>query len=145
LPIWYGNLPEETAYIILRLREYPWRSVAWLVLGLCFIVPFFLGISRDLKQVPVLLAGTAVVALTGLWIQYFLLFAPSLFPNIVSIYFRDFAIAIGFLGLFIRGVVYYLERYPLVPFGDLLIDTRDQYLLRLMEEQSLAEKGGKSH
>ena len=47
LPIWYGNLPEETAWVILRLREEPWRNLAWTVLGMNFIIPFFLGLSRD--------------------------------------------------------------------------------------------------
>jgi hypothetical protein len=135
LPIWYGNLPEETGYIILRLREYPWRSLAWLILGMCFIVPFFLGLSRDLKQVPALLSLTGLIVLLGLWLQYYLLFAPGIYPSSVEIIFRDVGVALGFLGLFSLGVLYYLEKYPLIPFGDLLIDTSDHYLRELDRKQ----------
>ncbi|HMO18711.1 MAG TPA: hypothetical protein PKA63_10420 [Oligoflexia bacterium] len=138
LPIWYSNMPEETGYMILRLREYPWRNVAWLVLGLCFIIPFFLGLSRDLKQVPVFLASTAVLVLVGLWLQYYLLFAPSIYTNEVSISVKDIAMALGFLSTFVLGVIYYLERVPLIPFADLLIDTRDKYLMEL--EKAVAAK-----
>jgi len=139
LPIWYGNMPEETGYMILRLREYPWRSLAWLVLGMCFIVPFFLGISRDLKQVPVFLASTAIIILIGLWLQYYLLFAPSLYRNEISVSLKDVAIGLGFLASFILGVLYYLARVPLIPFADLLVDTRDKYLMEL--DKAVAAKG----
>ncbi len=121
LPIWYANLPEETGYIILRLRAHPWRNVAWLVLGMCFIVPFLLGLSRDIKQIPGLLASTALIPAVGLWIQYYLLFAPSLYPDSVPLTLTDFGVAIGFLGLFASMSTSFLERYPLIPFGDLVM------------------------
>jgi hypothetical protein len=137
LPIWYSNMPEFTGFMILRLREYPWRSIAWLVLGLCFIIPFFLGLSRDVKKVPALLSLTAMLALVGLWLQYYLLFAPALYPNSIGIGFKDFGVCLGFFGLFTLCVLYYLERFPLIPFADLLIDTSDHYLKNLEKKQAV--------
>jgi len=32
LTIWYGNLPEETEYIIIRVKEFPWVYLSWLIL-----------------------------------------------------------------------------------------------------------------
>jgi len=119
LPIWYGNLPEETAYMILRLREYPWRTVAWTVFGMCFVVPFILGLSRDVKQIPVLLALTGLIVAVGLWIQYYLLFAPTIYPNHISINLNDVGVGLGFLGLYGLLSVKYLTSVPLIPFGDL--------------------------
>lgn len=121
LPIWYGNMPEETGYIIVRLREYPWRNIAWMVLGMCFIVPFILGISRDLKQVPILLSLTGVIVAMGLWIQYYLLFAPTLYPSYVSLNMHDVGLGLGFLGVYGLLATRYLSSVPLIPFGDLLM------------------------
>jgi hypothetical protein len=119
LPIWYGNLPEETGWIILRLREEPWRHVAWMVLGLSFIIPFLLGLSRDVKQIPQLLFATGVIVSIGLWLQSYLLFAPTLFPDTLPFGLVDVAIGMGFLATYVGSAFYYLERVPLMPFGDL--------------------------
>jgi len=118
LPIWYGNLPEETGWIILRLREEPWRNIAWLVLGMSFITPFLLGLSRDIKQIPQLLFATGVIVAVGIWFQTYLLFAPTLYPKILPFGFVDFAVGIGFLGLYAKCAFSYLAKVPLMPFGD---------------------------
>lgn len=119
LPIWYGNMPEETQWIILRLRLEPWHSFAWFVLGACFIIPFLLGLSRDVKQVPQLLFATGVIVAIGLWLQHYLLFAPTLFPNYIPISAIDICITLGFMGLYLLSAGAFLERVPLMPFGDL--------------------------
>jgi hypothetical protein len=122
LPIWYGNMPEETAFIILRLRVAPWRDLAWLVLGMCFIIPFMMGLSRDLKQVPVLLACTGIISSIGLWLMMYLLFAPTIYPDHIPVGMLDVAVGIGFVGLFALSAARYLERNPLIPFGDLYLE-----------------------
>lgn len=124
LPMWYGNMPEETGWIITRLREEPWHSVAWYVFGSCFIVPFLLGISRDVKQVPALLSFTALIVVCGLWVLMYLLFAPSpfLFPKEVPLSARELVISLGFFGVFALSCASFLEKYPLMPFGDLYDD-----------------------
>lgn len=122
LPIWYGNMPEETAYMILRLRVFPWRDVAWTVLGMCFIVPFLLGLSRDVKQVPGLLALTAIIPAIGIWLMFYLLFAPSIYPNSVPLGLTDVGVALGYIGAFALSASSYLGKYPLIPFGDLYLE-----------------------
>ncbi len=119
LPIWYGNLPEETAWIILRLREEPWRNLAWLVLGMNFFIPFFLGLSRDVKQVPQLLFATGAIVAIGCWFQMYLLFAPTLYPHTIAIGFVDYALGIGLLAVYFLLAVKFLSKVPLIPFGDL--------------------------
>lgn len=122
LPIWYGNLPEETAWIIVRLREQPWHSIAWFVLGSSFIIPFLIGLNRDIKQTPMLLFATALIPAIGLWVQMYLLFAPTLYPDFVPIDITDILVALGFLGAYVLCAASYLERVPLMPFGDLLAE-----------------------
>ena len=119
LPIWYGNIPEETGYIITRLRLEPWHSLAWFVLGTCFIIPFLLGLSRDVKQVPQLLFATGLIVAIGLWTQHYLLFAPTLFPQYIPLDGIDLLVSLGFMGLYLLCAGAFLERVPLMPFGDL--------------------------
>lgn len=127
LPIWYGNIPEETGWIVLRLRKEPWHSLAWFVLGSCFIVPFLLGLSRDVKQVPQLLFCTGVIVAIGLWTQHYLLFAPTIFPDHIPIGIIDIAITLGYMGIYILCAGSFLERVPLMPFGDLYQKPIQQY------------------
>lgn len=122
LPIWYGNMPEETHYLILRLREEPWHSVAWLVLGLCFFIPFLLGLSRDVKQIPQLLFCTGAIVACGMWLQHYLLFVPSLFPTRVPFSFTEVSVSLAFLGGYLLSVLSFLEWAPLMPFGDLYVE-----------------------
>ncbi len=119
LPMWYGNIPEETGWVIIRLRQEPWHTLAWTVFGLCFIVPFFLGLSRDVKQVPFLLAATGTIVAVGLWLQQYILFAPTLYPENIPLDLMDIGIYAGFMGAFLLCCFSYLEKVPLMPFGDL--------------------------
>ena len=40
--IYYGNIPEETHYVIVRTMPAPWNKLAWVVFIVCFIGPFFI-------------------------------------------------------------------------------------------------------
>ena len=117
--MWYGNIPEETGWVILRLREDPWHSLAWGILGACFFIPFLLGLSRDVKQVPILLCFTGVIVAVGLWLQQFILFAPTLYPESIPLNIADIGIYASFMSVFLLCCLSYLEKVPLMPFGDL--------------------------
>jgi hypothetical protein len=87
-------------------------------LGLSFIIPFMLGLSRDVKQIPQLLAATGALVAIGLWLQSYLLFAPTLFPHHLPFGLVDFLMGLGFLALYALSSLCYLSRVPLMPFGD---------------------------
>lgn len=61
LLIWSGNLPEEIEWYLRRI-EGGWQVVAWVLFLFYFAFPFFLLLSRDIKQRPERL-GTAASAL----------------------------------------------------------------------------------
>lgn len=119
LPIWYANWPEETGFIITRLRVQPWQSVAWVVLGTCFIIPFLLGLNRDIKQMPSLLLATGTIAAVGGWLMMYLLFAPTLFPDLLPFSLTDLLLSLGFMSAFLSSCAWFLARVPLIPIGDL--------------------------
>jgi hypothetical protein len=99
LPIWYGNMPGETEWVIIRLHDQPWQSIAWVVLGASFVVPFFVGLSRSARRLPLLLFATGLIVAAGLWLEHYLLFAPTLYPHELPLGLVDLYITLGFLGV----------------------------------------------
>ena len=49
LVIWYGNLPDETRYVIWRVIYDPWAALAWTVLIVVFVIPFVVLLFRRIK------------------------------------------------------------------------------------------------
>jgi len=76
LVIWYGNLPEETGFVFARLWGH-WLPVGRAVFIGMFLIPFFglLGVSP--KKVRATLGLFAVISLTALWLERYLLVMPS--------------------------------------------------------------------
>ena len=98
LVIWYGNLPEELSFLMVRSTG-GWASLTWVVLGLCFLVPFTALLTRRMKQ-PHLLPLVSVVVLVGMWLERFLLVVPSKESGFKLVWF-DLLISAGFLALFL--------------------------------------------
>jgi hypothetical protein len=117
LPIWYGNLPEETQWMILRVREYPWKGFAYVVFGCCFVFPFITLLSRNLKKSPFAYAAVCLVIFVGIWIQDYLLIMPQFYPNEISLSFLDLGIFLGFLGIFGYTTRSLLSVVPFVPIS----------------------------
>ncbi len=75
--IWYGNLPEETRYVILRVKLSPWEPLAWVILFMILIIPFFVLLSRKVKLKRGPMIGLTLLILVGMWLERFILVAPS--------------------------------------------------------------------
>ncbi|WP_305045931.1 hypothetical protein [Geoalkalibacter sp.] len=67
LLLWYGNLPEETGFIVERLRSPGLRNLALLVIFACFLAPFAGLMARRVKESAALVALAAVAVLAGLF------------------------------------------------------------------------------
>jgi Ni/Fe-hydrogenase subunit HybB-like protein len=119
LVIWYGNLPEETRFVILRVNSAPWKYLAWTVLILSFAVPFTVLLSRKAKMKRgVMLAVTGTI-LIGMWLERFLLVAPSLWKGRdLPLGFSEFLISLGFLGLMSLSLLWFFKRFPSLPISD---------------------------
>jgi hypothetical protein len=77
LATWYGNIPEESAPLLLRWQGV-YRPVTEAVLVAVFFWPFWLLFSEKLKRRRGTLAFGAATVLLGLWAERFLLVLPSL-------------------------------------------------------------------
>ncbi len=119
LVIWYGNLPEETRYIILRIRQTPWEMVAWTVLSVCFVIPFLTLLNRRVKMKPLPMLLLTGAILVGMWLERLLLVAPSLWKGkALPLGFPEIAITLGFAGLMALCTMFYLRTFPPLPVSD---------------------------
>jgi hypothetical protein len=112
--IWYGNIPEETAYVIERTMAVPWRTVAWTVLIACFVAPFFILLNRKIKTRPRFMIVLCSVAIAGIWLEHLLLLGSPLSHSAHSLPLgiSDVVISLGFLGLMLMAIAYFLREFP---------------------------------
>ena len=114
LVIWYGKLPWEQEWIVHRSGA-EWGPLGLLVIVLCFVVPFSGLIGERPKTVPVWLGGIALLALAGLWLERYLLIAPSLHEaGSATITIWEPLIGLGFLGLFGGASHWFLSTFPMI-------------------------------
>ncbi len=112
--IWYGNIPEETAYIITRTFIAPWNRIAWTVFAVCFVLPFITLLNRRIKAVPQAMIGLCSLVILGIWLEHYLLLGPALEVQTGGIPLTpaDLFIALGFIGLLLATVLGFLKHFP---------------------------------
>ncbi len=133
LVIWYGNLPEETRYVILRVQQTPWKMVAWIVLAVCFVIPFLTLLNRRIKMKPFPMLCLTGFILVGMWLERLLLVAPSLWQGgSLPLGFQEVAITLGFAGLMALCLMFFLRAFPPLPLSDPLFQ-------RYLEKQKAQE------
>ncbi|UCF95095.1 MAG: hypothetical protein JSW39_13405 [Desulfobacterales bacterium] len=112
--IWYGNIPEETHFVIKRVALLPWNHLAWTVFGVCFLLPFFILLNQKIKTKPAFMIILCTAIVVGIWLEHLLLLGPSLAPNVAALPLRleDGLISLGFLGLMAIAVIYCLNIFP---------------------------------
>jgi hypothetical protein len=115
LPHWYGNLPEETQWMILRTREEPWKTLGWVTFTMAFIFPFITLLSDDLKKTPLAFTVVALVALCGVWLEKYMVIMPEISPHRIPLSIVEVGIFLGFFGGYVLAIRGFLSRYPFLP------------------------------
>jgi Ni/Fe-hydrogenase subunit HybB-like protein len=112
--IWYGNISEETAYVIQRTMLSPWRPLAWIVFVLCFIAPFLILLKRNVKMQPRFMMVLCSLVIFGIWLEHLLLLGPALnhHAKTIPMGMSEILITLGFLGLMVFAVSSYLKVFP---------------------------------
>ncbi|MGK5092835.1 molybdopterin oxidoreductase [Deltaproteobacteria bacterium TL4] len=121
LVIWYGNLAEETPYLIIRSVEEPWRTLFVLLFFWLFISVFFGLMPRTLCRNPNFVRAAAVYVAVGQWLSIYLMVVPSLQePGNYHFYFglHEIMITLGFLGGFLLCYLTFLGKVPILPISD---------------------------
>ncbi len=138
LVIWYGNLPEETPYLILRMQSVEWGWMFWVLFFLMFFIPFFGLMSRTACNSIWFSRLIAVDVLVGVWLEKYFLIVPSIQENNASAglidasgglpgfspNFYDISITLGVLGIFLLSYFWFLQRVPAVPISDSLFEKK---------------------
>jgi hypothetical protein len=112
--IWYGNIPEETHYVIERTVMVPWSALAWTIFIVCFIIPFVILLNKKVKTKPVFMMILCSMIIIGFWLEHLLLLAPAMSHDAhsLSLSVSDGLITVGFFGLMVIAVSFFLKRFP---------------------------------
>jgi hypothetical protein len=120
--IWYGKLPWEQAWIIRRSGEL-WGGLSATVIVLCFVVPFAGLIGRKPKMKPALLSFFTAIILFGLWLERYVMLAPSLHHEGDPIFtIWQPLIGLLFLGLYVGAVRWFLNTFPAIQVWQPMVD-----------------------
>lgn len=114
LPQWYGNLPEETQWLIVRTRDFPWKPLGYLTFSCAFVIPFVTLLSQDTKKNPTTFTMIAGVIFTGLWLEKYMFVMPQLSPDSIPFGLVDVGIFVGMLGIYGLSVQGFLTRFPII-------------------------------
>jgi len=114
LVIWYGNIPEETHFVILRTMVQPWKTLAWTVFIMGFIIPFVVLLNRRVKTKPVFMIVLCSMVIIAIWLEHLLLLGPSLNRQAVSLPLdlSDVLIFLGFFGLLVVSLSVFMRTFP---------------------------------
>ena len=111
--IWYGKLPWEQSWIVTRSGE-AWGGLSAAVVVLCFVLPFAGLLGRKPKVTPPILATFTGIILVGLWLEKYVMVVPSLHHGEGVFSWWVPAIGLGFLGLFVLSVRWFLSTFPVI-------------------------------
>ncbi len=144
LVIWYGNMPEETSFVVARLGSQfiqdtwylegfwtrvaePYVKITLLAWILCWVVPFWVLLGQRPKKTPAILGTVAFGSVLGFWIERYVLVTPSLVPPesagapnslLALLGGIEVGLALGFVGLFFLCFLTFGRVFPgLLPAG----------------------------
>jgi len=119
LPIWYGNMPEETGYLLLRMYTDTWGPLAKVVGAMCFLIPFTVLLSRGIKKLPESLVWVSMIIATGVFLERFLLVMPQVWmEDSIPLGFVEIGTFIGFVSGFLAVVTKALSVVPPIAATD---------------------------
>ena len=114
LPIWYGNLPEETGFLLIRLQEEPWMDMSFVVLLLTFLTPFPLLLLQRVKRTPAVLAVVSLIVVVGMWLERYILVVPSIWHEpALPLGWIELGMLVGFFALFTLAFLTFMRAFPL--------------------------------
>ena len=113
LVFWYGDLPEEIAFVIRRYYRMPYAPLAWTATYGAFIVPLVVLLSKDLKRKPKRLMAVACWILAMLWLERYVWIVPSIWGGASAPLLIEALITAGFAGGFGWGWMAHNRHLPL--------------------------------
>ena len=115
LVIWYGNVPVETKFFLRRFFNDPWRTMAFVIFIVGWLVPFGYLLKRLTGRPPTAHKPLVVILFMGwaaIFLERILLVFPAISPDDVFPFgLMEILITAGFFALFALGRNRFLSRY----------------------------------
>ncbi|MEE2786862.1 MAG: hypothetical protein VX589_05950 [Myxococcota bacterium] len=123
--IWYGNIPEETAWFYARMHH-GWERIAMLLIFGHFMLPFWVILSRHMKRNRLVFG---VVACWMILMHYFDLYFMAM-PNLhhhLHFHWLDLATFVCAGGFFLAAVMYRFTKDAAVAHRDPMLEASLNY------------------
>ena len=117
LIIWSANLPEETPWYLKRITG-GWQYLAVALPAFYFFLPFFILLSRKLKENSRRLIVVAVMLLFMRLADLYWFIMPAFSPGKFTLHWMDFAAVVGVGGVWLAAFLFNLQGRPVLPLGD---------------------------
>ncbi len=101
LVIWFGDLPSETFFLVMRFWHQPWEVFSWLGPVLVWVLPFTVLMGVRPKKSKATLGAVSALALIGIWLTDYDMVVPSLSPTMLPLGWVELLVTSGFAGLFL--------------------------------------------
>ncbi|HLG94286.1 MAG TPA: hypothetical protein VI546_05570 [candidate division Zixibacteria bacterium] len=115
--IWYGNLPEETFYLIKR-RDWPWGYIFLSIVFLRFFIPFFMLMGRDGKRSEKVMLTAASIIILGEFLDLYLMIGPVVSPAKPALGWIELGTFLGLAGIFGWTVLRFLGKHSILAHRD---------------------------
>jgi hypothetical protein len=127
LVIWYGNLPEETFFMRLRLIS-PWKWVTVISVMMVFFVPFFGLLSKAAKIYKPTLLLFSLSSLVGMWLMRYIEMYPSGYGEVSTLPLGGWEIGVLLLYMGAWGLCYvaFMSAFPRMRVTLLTSQYRDE-------------------
>jgi hypothetical protein len=132
LTIWYGNLPEETMWLVARTAADAGilHQLSWATLATFFAIPFLALLFRKVKRSGPALTTVAVSVIVGIFGARFIEIAPALMDlghgapaSATLLPLAASALAVvGFLGAGLMLWFFIMTGVPVMPVGDRIFE-----------------------
>jgi hypothetical protein len=111
--IWYGNLPEETAYYNLRWQA-GWKVLFFCEIGLNWAIPFMLLLPVKASRNMTIITVVILFLIIGQYVDLFVQVIPGV-TGIVKFGWIEAGLFIGYAGLFAFIVTTALSKAKIIP------------------------------
>jgi len=119
LAIWYGNMTEETGFILLRTEIDPWADLSKVVVLCCFLIPWTLLLSRGMKKIKSSYLAVTTLIAVGIFLERFLVTMPSIWKgDELPLGLGEVLMPLGFAGVLVLLVSWLISQIPPVPLLD---------------------------
>ena len=111
--IWYGNIPEETAYFYERWQD-GWKIMFFLEIGLNWAVPFLVLLPVKTSRNMTAIVTVIILLIIGQYIDLFVQVIPGT-TGVLKFGLIEAGLFFGYAGLFAIVVAYSLSKAKLIP------------------------------